>query len=65
MKGKNLSMANLRQQKFEIDKEAQRAKDEADRIAIVQRQAAADEESKKVRQIAEDEVAKIQYDAQR
>ncbi len=65
MKGKNLSMANLQQQKFEIDKKAQRAKDEADRIAVVQRQAAADEESKKVRQTAEDEVAKIQYDAQR
>lgn len=58
-------MTNLQQQKVAIDREAQKTKDEADRLAIQQRQTAADEESKKVRQVAEAEVAKIQYDAQR
>jgi hypothetical protein len=58
-------MTDLQQQKIAIDREAQKTKDEADRTATVQRQTAADEESKKVRQAAEAEVAKIQYDAQR
>ena len=58
-------MTNLQQQKVDIDREAQKTKDEADRLAVQQRQTAADEESKKVRQVAEAEVAKIQYDAQR
>ncbi|KKR70503.1 MAG: hypothetical protein UU12_C0020G0024 [Candidatus Woesebacteria bacterium GW2011_GWA2_40_7b] len=58
-------MTNLQQQKAAIDAQAQKTKDEADRTATQQRQAAADEESKKVRQTAEEEVAKIQYDAQR
>lgn len=58
-------MANLQQQKIDIDREAQKTKDEADRLAIEQRQTAADEESKKVRQAVEAEVTKIQYDAQR
>ncbi len=55
----------LQQQKTAIDQQAQKTKDEADRIAVEQRQTAADEESKKIRQAAEEEVAKIQYDAQR
>lgn len=58
-------MTDLRQQKEAIDREAQKTKDEADRLAVEQRQTAADEESKKVRQVAEAEVAKIQYDAQK
>lgn len=58
-------MTDLRQQKIAIDREAQKIKDEANRLAIEQRQTAADEESKKVRQAAEAEVAKIQHDAQR
>ncbi len=58
-------MTDLRQQKMAIDREAQKTKDEADRLAIEQRQTAADEASKKIRQAAEAEVAKIQYDAQR
>lgn len=58
-------MTNLQQQKAAIDVEAQRTKDEADRLAIEQRQIAADEESARVRKLAEDEVARIQYDAQK
>ena len=58
-------MTDLRQQKMAIDREAQKTKDDADRLAIEQRQTAADEASKKIRQAAEAEVAKIQYDAQR
>ncbi len=58
-------MASLQQQKDEIDWEAQKAKDAVDQADFDQRQAAADLESKKVRQAAEEEVAKIQYDAQR
>lgn len=58
-------MTDLRQQKEAIDREAQKTKDEADRLAIEQRQIAVDEESKKIRLAAEAEVARIQYDAQR
>ena len=58
-------MANLQQQKDEIDLQAQKAKDEADRVAAEERQAAADEESKRVREQAEYDVAQIQKDAQR
>lgn len=58
-------MANLQQQKDEIDKEAQREKDEADKQAALARQAAADAESKEIREQAEYDVAKIQKDAQR
>jgi hypothetical protein len=58
-------MTNLQQQKITIDVQAQKTKDEADRTAVEQRQIAADEECKKVRRVAEEEVAKIQYDAQR
>jgi len=58
-------MASLQQQKVSIDEGAQRAKDEIDRAATKDRQVAADEESAKIRQDAEDAVAKVQYDAQR
>ena len=57
-------MATLQQQKDAIDKEAQRSKDEAERLAVEARQTAADEESEIVRAQAEDEVQKIQYNAQ-
>jgi hypothetical protein len=58
-------MTTLQQQKDYIDQEAQRAKDEADIAAKEQRQTAADEESARIRKTAEDEVKKIQYDAQK
>jgi hypothetical protein len=58
-------MTDLQQQKIAIDQQAQTTKDEADRLAVEQRQIAADDESKRVRQIAEEDVTKIQYDAQK
>ena len=58
-------MISLQQQKIEIDKEAVRAKDEADKIAMDARQRAADDESKRVREQAEYDVAQIQNDAQK
>jgi hypothetical protein len=58
-------MTNLQQQKIAIDQQAQRTKDEADKLASYERQKAADEETARIRQEAEDEVSKIQYNAQR
>lgn len=58
-------MYDLRQQKIEIDRQAQEEKDEADRKAAEERQALADEESIKVREEAEEAVRQIQRDAQR
>ena len=58
-------MANLQQQKNAIDAEAQRAKDEADKIAFDDRQSAAEEEIARIRKLAEDEVKQVEYDAQR
>ncbi|MDO8340835.1 MAG: hypothetical protein Q7T59_02595 [Candidatus Woesebacteria bacterium] len=58
-------MMNLQQQKIAIDQQAQKTKDEADKTAVYERQKAADEETAKIRQEAEDEVSKIQYNAQK
>ena len=57
-------MATLQQQKDVIDKETQRLKDEADRLAVEARQTVADEESEIVRAEAEEKVQEIQYNAQ-
>ena len=58
-------MTTLQQQKDYIDQEAQKAKDQAYKLAAEQRQTAADDESAKIRKTAEDEVKQIQYDAQK
>ena len=58
-------MTYLQQQKDRIDQEAQITKDQADKTAIEERQKAADVDSARVRQEAEDEVSKIQYNAQK
>jgi hypothetical protein len=57
-------MATLQQQKDAIDYEAQKLKDEADRLAVEARQTAADEESEIVRDEAEKKVQEIQNNAQ-
>ena len=57
-------MATLQQQKDVIDKETQRLKDDADRLAVEARQTAADKESEIVRAEAEEKVQEIQYNAQ-
>lgn len=58
-------MADLQQQKTAIDLEAQRVKDEADKNAAEQRQAAADEEIRKIRAEAEYKIQEIQKNVQR
>ena len=51
-------------QKTQIENEAQKTKDEADRIALEQKQALADQQTEKIRREAEEKVAQIQSDAQ-
>lgn len=53
------------QQNDYIDQKAQETKDEADRVAAVDKQAVADQESKEIREKAEYDVAQIQKDAQK
>lgn len=58
-------MLTLQQQKDIIDAQAQITKNEADKTAILERQAAADEESRKIRVQAEYDVRQVQDDAQK
>lgn len=58
-------MATLQQQKDAIDEEARLKKIEADEYAVQERQDIADEESRKIREQAEYDIAKIQSDAQK
>jgi hypothetical protein len=53
------------QQKSQIDEEARKAKEEADRTAAGARQVMADQEAERVRSEAEEKVAQIQNDAQK
>lgn len=58
-------MTTLQQQKDAIDEEARLKKIEADEAAAQERQTAADEESRKIREQAEYNVQQIQSDAQK
>lgn len=58
-------MTTLQQQKDAIDEEARLKKIEADEAAAQERQTAADEESRKIREQAEYDVQQIQSDAQK
>ena len=58
-------MDDLQQQKSQIDEEARKAKEEADRVALEARQLLADQEVKRVRREAEEKAAQIQNDAQK
>jgi hypothetical protein len=58
-------MDYLQQQKSQIDEDARKAKVEIDRVAVEARQALADEESARVKKDAEEEVSRIQNDAQK
>lgn len=58
-------MDDLQQQKSQIDEEARKAKEEADRVALEARQLLADQEAERVRREAEDKAAQIQNDAQK
>lgn len=58
-------MSDLQQQKIAIDLEAQRVKDEADKKAAEDRQAAADEEIRKIREEAEYKIQEILKNVQR
>lgn len=53
------------QQNDYIDQQAQKTKDEADRVAALGKQAVADDESAIVTKAAADEVKRIQYEAQK
>lgn len=53
------------QQNDYIDKTAQDAKDEADRVAALDKQAVADETTKEIREQAEYDVQQAQNDAQK
>jgi hypothetical protein len=57
-------MATLQQQKDAIDESARLKKVEADEIAEKERQYAADEESRKVKEQADYDISQIQKDAQ-
>jgi hypothetical protein len=50
--------------KDQIDKETQKAKEEADAKGVAARQLLADQESEKIKSDAEAEIAQIQSDAQ-
>lgn len=58
-------MPTLQQQKDAIDEEARLKKIEADETAAQERQTAADEESRKIREQAEYDVEQVQSDAQK
>ena len=58
-------MDDLQQQKSQIDEEARKAKEEADRKAVEARQLLADQEAVRVRREAEGKAAQIQNDAQK
>jgi len=58
-------MATLQQQKNAIDDEARLKKIEADETAAKERQDAADEESRKIKEQADYDIKQIQYDAQK
>ena len=58
-------MDDLQQQKSQIDEEARKAKEEADRKAVEARQLLADQEAERVRREAEGKAAQIQNDAQK
>ena len=58
-------MDDLQEQKAQIDEEARKAKEEADRNAIDARQLLADQEAERVRHEAEEKAAQIQDDAQK
>lgn len=55
---------DLAQQKAQIDEEARKVKEEADRQAELARQALADQEADRVRQEAEQKAQEIQNNAQ-
>ena len=57
-------MAYTQQQQNEyINKQAQDAKDEIDRLATIDRKKVADAEIARVSKLAEDEVKRLQYEA--
>lgn len=58
-------MDDLQQQKAQIDEEAKKAKEEADRRAVEARQLLADQEAERVRREAEEKSTQIQDDAQK
>lgn len=58
-------MDDLSQQKSQIDAEARKAKEEADRLAVESRQFLADKEIERVRKEAEEKSKQIQDDAQK
>lgn len=58
-------MDDMQQQKNQIDEEARKAKEEADKIAVEARQNLADQEAAVVKQEAEEAAAQIQNDAQK
>lgn len=60
----SFAMDDFRSKTIQIDDTAQRAKDEADRVAQLQKQALADQEIDRVRREAEDTIAQIQKEAQ-
>jgi hypothetical protein len=56
---------DLQQQKSQIDDEAKKVKEEADKNAINARQLLADQEAERVRREAEEKAEQIQDDAQK
>lgn len=58
-------MDDSQKQKAQIDYEAEKAKEEVDRVAALERQRLADKEIKRVWEEAEETVKQIQYDAQK
>jgi len=58
-------MDDLQKQKAQIDYEAEKAKEEVDRVAAVDRQLLADQEIKRVWDEAKERVRQIQRDAQK
>lgn len=58
-------MDDLQQQKYKIDEEARKSKEEADKKATEARKFLADQESERVRREAEEKATQIQNDAQK
>jgi hypothetical protein len=58
-------MDYIQKQKYQIDEEARKAKEEADRKAVEERQTIADQEAERIRQEAEVLATQIQADAQK